>query len=397
MAYIYAKVNKNTLRFIRDKEQVSFDYIKRVTKFAEEKVRSWEDEESDKFPTINQAKTLAKCYHVPFAGFYMNSEDINIKYLPKIVNKRTMQDSIEDDSAVNLAIIDLLNDRDSFLYMKEELREKIPKFDLSISSNNDNVVDWAHTIRSYFDIDLSEQYYTSSKRKFYLYLRQKVESKGIFIQGFVKVPPEVMRGVAIADGTLPIIGVNDEDRHPAKSFTIIHELVHIIKRTSAICNDMMDSSITDREEVFCNAVAGEALVPYEALFSFINSNDIYEYNLSDVDKLASAFSVSSEVIARRLLDTKKCNYSWYLYISDELRKKYEDTKRKRKEAKLAGRPISIPRNMPREAIDRTSAYYCDVLLRGLSEGIIDKADLSSYIGIGEKHINKFISEVMGWY
>ena len=55
------------------------------------------------------------------------------------------------------------------------------------------------------------------------------------------------------------------------------------------------------------------------------------------------------------------------------------------------------RNMSREAVDRTSTSLCDVLLKGYSEGIFDKADISAHIGIGQKHINKFVSEVMGWY
>ena len=58
-ALVYAKVNKETLRFIRDKKQVSFDYIERIAKFPESKITLWEDETSDKLPTINQDKKLA--------------------------------------------------------------------------------------------------------------------------------------------------------------------------------------------------------------------------------------------------------------------------------------------------------------------------------------------------
>ena len=47
-ALVYAKVNKETLRFIRDKRQVSFDYIQRITKNPEAKIIMWEEETSDK-------------------------------------------------------------------------------------------------------------------------------------------------------------------------------------------------------------------------------------------------------------------------------------------------------------------------------------------------------------
>jgi Zn-dependent peptidase ImmA (M78 family) len=392
-AYVYAKVNKETLRFIRDNKQVTFDYIERITKFPEEKISMWEDVTSDKLPTINQAKKLALCYRVPFAGFYMNSSDINVKHLPRLINKRTMLDATTDDSAINLALFDMINERDFYVETKETFRETIPTFNLQISHDL-STSEWARIIREYFDIKLSEQYKCSSKRKFYLYLREKIEAKGIFIQGFQKVDVGTLRGVAIVDDSMPIIGINDDDRYPAKSFSILHELVHIIKRTSSICNDMFGFNPRDDEEVFCNAVAGEVLVPRVALHE--NIKGYFRFQLDSVDALADKFSVSSEVVARRLLDTGRCDRSWYNSISTELcqRNIFEKEKQKADRQKK-GRVI--PRNMPREAIDRTSAAMCSVLLRGYSERIFDKADISAHIGIGLKHINKFVSEVMGWY
>lgn len=393
-ALVYAKVNKETLRFIRDKKQVSFDYIERIAKFPESKITLWEDETSDKLPTINQAKKLALCYRVPFAGFYMNSSDINVKHLPKLVNKRTMLGATDDDSAVNLALLDLINERDFYVETKETLGETIPVFDLQISDSL-SATEWARIIRDYFDIKLSEQYKCSSKRKFYLYLREKIESKGIFIQGFQKVDVGTLRGVAIVDDSMPVIGINDDDRYPAKSFSILHELVHIIKRTSSICNDMFGSSPWDDEEVFCNAVAGEVLVPRTALYSILKNYS--QYTIDEVDAIANKFSVSSEVIARRLYDTGKRGKAWYEQISAELAQRFHDERENLKAAVKMGLSEGPRRNMSREAVDRTSTSLCDVLLKGYSEGIFDKADISAHIGIGQKHINKFVSEVMGWY
>ncbi len=393
-ALVYAKVNKDTLRFIRDKKQVSFDYIERIAKFPEEKITLWEDASSDKLPTINQAKKLAQCYRVPFAGFYMNSGDINVKHLPCLINKRTMLGTAFDDSAVNLALLDLINERDFYVETKETLRESILVFDLHISDSLP-ASEWARVIREYFDIKLADQYKSRSKRKFYLYLREKIEAKGIFIQGFQKVDVGTLRGVAIVDDSMPVIGINDDDRYPAKSFSILHELVHIIKRTSSMCNDMLGSNPWDGEEVFCNAVAGEVLVPKVELFTV--AKGISQFSIDDVDSIANKFSVSSEVIARRLYDVGKCGKTWYDQISDELARRFHDERESLKTAVKMGLSDSPRRNMSREAVDRTSTSLCDVLIKGYSEGIFDKADISAHIGIGQKHINRFVSEVMGWY
>jgi Zn-dependent peptidase ImmA (M78 family) len=390
---IYAKVNKETLRFIRTTKKISFDYIHRITKFSEEKVISWEDINSDKYPTINQAKALASCYRVPFAGLYMDSKDINIAHLPPVVNKRTMIGSENDDSAVNLALLDLIDDRDFYLLTKESLNEPVPSFDLMISGSNDTAK-WAREIRAYFNIDINEQFKKKSSRQFFLYLRERIESKGIFVQGFKKVDVSTLRGVAIVDNKMPIIGINEDDRYPAKSFSIIHELVHVINRTSSICNDMVRSYAGDDEEVFCNAVAGELLAPRDALFSIIKKYN--EFSLENLDAIAKKFSVSSEVIARRLLDTGICGRKWYEETSSALDIRFQTEKEALKTEIKMGLREGPKRNMSREAIDRTSSLLSGVLVRGYSEGLFDKTDLSVHIGIGYKHIEKYISEVMGW-
>ncbi len=395
MGHTYAKLNKETLRFIRDTKRISYEYIARIVKFSEDKVKAWEDNESTKLPTIKQAKDLAKCYRIPFAGFYMNSEDINVKHLPRFINKRTMIGAGTDDSAVNLALLDLLGDREFLLETKETLHESIPTFDLMIRSND--VDEWAKIIREFFSISIDTQFKTTSKRKFYLYVRKQIEERGIFIQSFIGVDTTVLRGVAIVDDLMPIIGLNDKDRYPAKTFSIVHELVHIIKRTSSICNDMYGSTSMDEEEVFCNAVAGEVLVPKEQLRNLTKNRQIDDFMLDDVDSLADKFSVSSEVIARRLWDIGKCSKAWYNYVAAQLDKRLQMEKEQQKAARQMGLNVGPKRNMPREAIDRTSPSMCTALLRGYSEGLFDKTDLSAYTKIGQKHIDKFVSEVMGWY
>ena len=173
--------------------------------------------------------------------------------------------------------------------------------------------------------------------------------------------------------------------------SILHELVHIIKRTSSICNDMFGSSPWDDEEVFCNAVAGEVLVPRAALFSV--AKNYSQYTIDEVDAIANKFSVSSEVIARRLYDTGKRGRAWYEKVSAELAQRFHDERENLKAAVKMGLSDGPKRNMSREAVDRTSTSLCEALLKGYSEGIFDKADISAHIGIGQKHINKFRRQI----
>lgn len=391
---IYAKINKSTLEFVRNSLHVSYEYIERKTKFPQQKISVWEDDNSEKWPTIKQAKTLASCYHIPFAGLYMNASDINIRHLPTLRNMRTSPDAVTDESAINLAVWDLLCARDFFIETKEELGESVPLFSLDVS--NENEIEWAKQIRSYFGIDFDKQYACSSSRQFYLYLRGQIESRGVFVHNFSDVDTTVTRGIAVCDESMPIIGINENDRYPAKSFSMIHEVVHIIKRTSSICNDMYNTLSSHAEEMFCNAVAGEVLAPKQAFLQECGSYTADEFSLDIINRIAKKFSVSSEVIARRLLDLNKISTNRYQIISKELVDRFNAEREAMKDdRKRTGK--GIPRNMSREAIDRTSSEMCRVLLRGYSEGLFDKKDVSHHIGIGEKHIDKFVMEVLKWY
>ena len=393
--YIYAHINKNTLRFVREQKAISFDYVTRITKFKEDTLTLWESNDSGKFPTINQAKTIAKCYRIPFAGLYMNAQDINIKHLPKMRNLRSLPNAIVDNSALNLAIADVLSARELLLESKKALKETVVQFNMSINCPDDNVAQWAGEIRRTLGIDSNVQYKCRSARQFYLYIRNLAEAAGTFVHCFTGVDTEIVRGFAIYEDLMPIIGLNNDDRYPAKTFSIIHELVHLIKRSSAVCNDMTNSLSLQVEEVFCNAVAGAVLVPTVNLSRQLGEYTHDEIDLDGVSSLADKFSISKEVICRRLLDTGKITQQRYSQLTTAIRLQFESERKAAQEyRKITGQVI--PRNMSREAIDQNSSALCRTFFHGYREGLFDKQDISRYLGVKQNHIDKFIWEVSKW-
>ena len=392
-----ALINKETLAHICTHIGVTNAFLAQRTNIAEDTIAKWLVMDDTTIPTINQAKALAKVLKLPFAGLYMSKEHVNLKHLPNLRSLRTMPEGIViDDSALNLAIVDLVRARD-FLYSSEE-ELGLPKTPLTLPLIPDSTspTEYAKAIRTFFELDLDAQFRSASARQFYLYIRQRIESKGIFVHCFTGVEVEAVRGIAIFDEVNPIIGINDDDRYPAKTFSIIHELVHILKRQSTFCNDMYTSFTTQSEEVFCNAVAGEVLVPAEALTAYYNAHNITNISLDGIKAIADRFSVSREVITRRLFDTGRFSKDAYDTFTNEIRQSYEQEREAAQIARSEGRATPIPRNMSREAVDKTSASICRVLLIGYGEGYFSKQDLSGLLGIKEKHIPKFIAEVAKW-
>ena len=391
-----ALINKDTLAYICSSKGVSPAFIVSRTKYNPGKVNLWLNPTEPALPTINQAKSIASCLHIPFAGLYMNSQDIPLKRIPNVRNLRTMQGATIDDSALNIAVIDVLQERDFLLDANAQFEIATPSFTPIFPSSNDPVV-WAKTIREHLGLSLEKQIKCPSTRQFYLYLRDQIERSGVFVHCFLDVAVECARGFAIYEPQLPIIGINDEDRPPAKSFTLIHELVHLYKRESSFCNDMISSANADAEEVFCNAVAGELLVPEKALKIYISNRTFSDpYSLSDLREMANHFSVSREVIIRRLLNMGDIDLAEYDAYAAEFRYEIEQEQEERRNARKNGIPVIIPQNISRDAIDRTSPSVSRILYHGFKEEVFSKQDVARHLGIAQKHINKYLLEVAKW-
>ena len=396
MALVFALINKETLHYICEKKRVTTEFIKTRTRLDDDKIALWLDTSNSSLPTIKQAKKIASCLHIPFAALYMNPGDIPIKSIPNIKNLRTFQGAEIDDSALNVAVIDLLSERDFLLQTYSDFEISVSPF-CPVVPQSANPVEWADALRNHFSIKVENQFKCKSPRQFFLYLKEQIENGGVFIQCFTDVPLECARGLAIYDPVFPVIGINENDRPPAKSFSIVHELVHLYKRDSSYCNNMVNSDTTAAEEVFCNAVAGELLVPERSLKIFLGSgvggSQITE---EKIKKIANHFSVSREVVIRRLYDLEVIDKVEYGTYSELLRQEFENEKEQSRIARQNGLATGIPRNIGRETVDRMSSTISKLLYQGYTQDYFSKQDIARHLDIDQKHINSYLLEVSKW-
>lgn len=300
---IPAIVTPEVLQWARRLDRITLEEISQKLKVDVAKVEAWEN--GDEHPTLPQAKSLAKQYRVPFAYFYLPNTPEKTKRLDK-VDYRTFGNLGIGEMSRELRwfLRDIEDRRDTMieLYEKAEL-EPIP-FTLNISTEVAEDI-FAAQIRSFLSLTEQVQIKLRKPETALSYCISKLEEQDFLVFQAAKISPEEMRGLSIAYDVFPIIALNRKDEPSARLFTLLHELVHILSRTSGICNDMgLDKAQLGKMELFCNKIAGLALVPTQQLKKNKNIDLMQQYGLDDtyVNALARDFAVSREVILHRLWD-----------------------------------------------------------------------------------------------
>ena len=307
---IPAIITPSVLKWARNLDSITVEDAAKHLNVTVEKIDSWESGEA--FPTLNQAKKLAKYYRIPFAYLYLPDEPHKTKRLDK-VDYRTFGNSGVGDYSRELRwlIRDIEDRRDTIvdLYRESEIAPK--SLQISYSTQTDEK-ELANAIRSFLDLDYAVQKKFRKPEAALYYCISKLEEKDFLIFQASKVSPSEMRGLSIAYDSFPIIVLNRKDEQSARLFTLFHELVHIFTRTSGICNDMTNKSAYQLE-LFCNRIAGFALVPDEYLLTNPNLLSIQQYGIDDthVYAIARDFGVSKEVIINRLWNNSIIDQSTY--------------------------------------------------------------------------------------
>ena len=108
------------------------------------------------------------------------------------------------------------------------------------------------------------------------YLINAVESCGILVMAsgivnsntYRKLDVEEFRGFTLCDPYAPLIFINSSDSKTAQMFTLIHELGHLALGTSSLSNPKLRINENEsREEIWCNKVSAEVLVPRDDLLA----------------------------------------------------------------------------------------------------------------------------------
>ena len=308
-----ALVNPAILRWARERANQTLDSLAAAMHVKFTQVAAWED--GLEHPTFKQAQNWAMACHVPFGFLYLAQPPEDPLPIPDL---RTIEGVPPTKPSIDLldTIRDVLRKQDWYIdYLTDQGHrplEFVGRFSLNSRSE-----DIAADIRHWLKVNPAPR-----KRTDDVYLTELIaaaEAAGISVMrsGMVngnthrKLDVAEFRGFAVSDKLAPVVFLNSADAPAARVFTLLHELAHIWIGISGISDTSVGNS--RREEVLCNATAGEFLVPRDEFVSRWNSHVFWEENL---EPLASTFNVSKLVIGRRAADLglidKKLYSDYYL-------------------------------------------------------------------------------------
>ena len=288
MAGRVENINKDILRQSREQIGLSLSIAaKKVAKIAV-------IEQGDQKPTFKQLDTLAELYKVPrwvFISDHLPEKYQFDKAIPAFRQLANSNADVFSDHNVRSLTARVDRFRKMIIELQEDMGEIVPVFNPPKVSKNAAPDHAAQQIRDWLKL--------SNDRHDFAGLKKMLEEKGIFIfmtskyMGWSHIDKALFRGLTIYHSRLPIIIINDSDAKKAQSFTLFHELGHLLRKESTI-DDWED--FLNEVEAWCNELAGNVLMPAEQILSAVDSID----DLDAVKDIAKSFQVSPYACLVRL-------------------------------------------------------------------------------------------------
>lgn len=221
------------------------------------------------------------------------------------------------------------------------------------------------------------------------------EARGFLVFQSSEVDLDEMRGFSLSERRLPVIVLNAKDYPRARVFTLMHEFAHVVLDAGGVCDpERVGRRARDedeRVEIFCNHVAGAILVPSDALMADPRVSDTpgrRDWSEATIAALAESFTVSREVILRRLLILGKTTEAFYDRKRQEYLTQYARLAEQAREREQEGyAPVF------RIVLRDNGRHYTRLILDALERERVTAADVSDYLGVRLKHLDMIAAEL----
>ena len=263
-------VNSAVILWARDNARMTVaDACKRlgikdsIQESAEDKLAGYEN--SSKVPSRSMLKKMSEVYRTPLLAFYLDKPPNQPE---RGEDFRSVPNDIKEDNAflVDTLIRNIRSVQSTLKQVLIEQDEATPVNLVNSLSMDDEALKVAKKITSEIGFDLEAFRKEPDHFRAFKYLRKLAEGAGVFVilKGNLgsyhsDIEVEAFRGFALADEIVPFVVLNDKDAKSAWSFSILHELAHLVLGRTGISGVSNETEI--EIEKFCNEVASSILIP----------------------------------------------------------------------------------------------------------------------------------------
>lgn len=366
---VLAEVNPAILRWARETAGLEVRQVAR--RFGN--VEEWEHGQAK--PTVRQLETLSDLYKRPLATFFLPEPPVepppptDFRMLPSD-KPRTLS------KKVRLAMRKARRTQRLYTQLSVELtatHARLPRISMSDPERR------AREIRRLLGIPIEDQFSWRDSYDAFRGWRAAMEALGILALQ-LPMPVKEARGFSLDQGSTPTIVVNSSDAITARTFTVFHELAHLLLNRTGLCIPDPTSPTQPSEQIeqFCNRFAGALLVPLDALRAesdltqLPSSLDEMEQRLVES---AKAFKVSRYVILRRLLIADYVSLERFRSMMNKWAKAGEPTPRR-----------GGGQRPPARVLSQLGGRFVSSVLEAHGRGLITSSDVTSYLSLNLKYL-----------
>ena len=324
MAESLSGVNGEIIRWAREFYNMDVEEAAKAIDVDAERYKSWEN--GTDHPTYAKLRKISEVFRKPSAVFFfpeppqLPSIKGDLRTLPdEVVNRFSKNIIVQFEKAkvYQMSLKELYGDRNSILMHKDEFPSDVQEL--------------CDYFRSAMAFPIAAQKARRNTKVVFEIYRDKFYDLGIYVfkESF---KDNSVSGLCINDQNFPVIMINNSMSFARQTFTLFHELYHLISDTSGaeIIRDdyyvMLDRVQSDIEHT-CDTFANMFLVPPDDFQLELQKAPLDEQRIVELSKL---YSVSREAIMYKLWRLGEITSEDYSALKETF---YGDAIRTKKEKK----------------------------------------------------------------
>lgn len=343
------------------------------------RLTAWEAGEER--PSIAQLRKAATVYKRPLAVFFLPAPPADFQTMKDF--RRVPGAALHMSPALTYEVRRAHERREVAVELAAAVNESAAPFAHRAQQSEDPEV-VATRLREALGISVQEQLDWRNNGTALKFWKQAAEAIGVLVFETEKVEVGEARGFSVAEDLLPVIVLNGKDSHAGRTFTLGHELAHVLIRAGGVCEYLEHAAGPDRAtELFCNRVSGALLMPRSVIATEQDAARRSDIDMVAIDRLARRFSVSRAAVLVRLSELSRVPAEKAARAVAGLASTYEPPPKKK--------DLIIPRHVM--VLKWHGRAFSSRVLAAYHSEAITLSEASNYLGLRVKSLPKLEMEL----